>query len=131
MSVGLVMSDERRAWGSVPMELHRIVLEEYERTGAVPSAGILAELAEMNPTLVRRTLKQLCEEGLLVQPHGERSPYVPLYRPDGARVKPKLVVVDSEGEEQVSDTTGVDLKQVSTEELLAEALRRAQESGDK
>lgn len=98
MGIGLWMGEdnERRAWGSVPAELHRIAVDEYERTGLIPSAQSLADLAQMHPTLVRRTLKQLCDAGLLAQPQGERSGYIPLRRPDGARVKPVLVVVSED-----------------------------------
>lgn len=120
MVVGLMHMDDRRAWGSVPAELHRIVVEQYERTGAVPAAVVLGELANMHPVLVRRTLKQLCDEGVLAQPHGERSPYVPLYRPDGARVKPVLVVIGEDGQE-VPREAG---EEKSAVELLREALRK-------
>ena len=118
MGASLQMSDEgeRRAWGSVPAELHRVVVEEYERTGLVPPANTLAELAHMHPTLVRRTLKQLCDDGFLAQPHGDRSGYIPLRRPDGTRVRPALLPVE-EGEVRAEAPQ-------TASEILEEALRK-------
>lgn len=45
----------------------------------------------MAATLVTRVLRQLVEDGALVQPYGDRGPYVPLKRPDGTPVKLALV----------------------------------------
>jgi DNA-binding transcriptional regulator YhcF (GntR family) len=119
MGACLSMADEgeRRAWGSVPAELHRVVVEEYERTGLVPPANTLAELAGMHPTLVRRTLKQLCDEGFLAQPHGDRSGYIPLRRPDGTRVRPALLPVEEDGEVRAEGPQ-------TASEILEEALRK-------
>lgn len=122
MSAGASMS-ERRAWGSAPAEIHRIVVEEYERTGAVPPAQTLADMSNMHPTLVRRVLKQLVNEGQLAQPHGERAAYVPLYRPDGTQVRPVLVEVKA-GKMETPTPIQADK---SVTDLLREALKKAEE----
>ncbi len=119
MGCELLMSDGRRDWGSVPSEIHKIAVDEYDKTGAIPPAGVLSELTGIGRVAVTRALKQLMAEGLIAQPHGERAPYVPLFRPDGTRVRPVLVEV---GKEAV-----VQEEPKSTAELLEEVARRVRE----
>lgn len=123
MSMGLALSrddNERRAYGSVPAEIHQLIVDEYEKTGVVPTSTTLSELTGISQGTVAQTMKRLCDEGLLAQPYGPRTPYVPLYRPDGARVKPVLVVIGEDGKE-VPREAG---EEKSAVELLREALRK-------
>lgn len=117
MSVCL-MSD-RRPKGSIPTEVHRVGVQEYERTGSFPPATVISELTGIDRVAVTRALKGLCEEGILAQPHGGRAPYVPLYRPDGTRVRPVLVAVEG-GDEELP----IALAPRSAVDLLREALER-------
>lgn len=125
MRSGLALvGDDRRKRGSVPAEVHEILWDEYSRTGSPPPANYIADVTGIGVTAVRRALRALHEEGILAQPHGERAPYIPLYRPDGTRVRPVLVAVDDEG----GDVKVQEPK--STAELLEEALRRVRELED-
>jgi hypothetical protein len=99
------LAEQRRPKGSVALEVHEIALSEYERTGSVPPAHVLAELTGIDRVSITRALKQLCDEGQLGQPHGDRAPYIPLRRPDGTRVKPVLMVVDEGQTETLEEVT--------------------------
>lgn len=127
MGCECLMGDGRRDWGSVPNEIHRVAVEEYRRTGAIPPAGVLADLTGIGRVAVTRALKQLVADGMLAQPHGERAPYIPLYHPDGTRVRPALIVVSEENGAMVQEQAAPDLSQVSAEELAAELVRRSKE----
>lgn len=120
MSVSL--AEDRRAWGSLPGEVHRILVEEYERTGVSPPASMIAEKMGSDPPSISRILKQLMAEGLIAQPHGPRSGYIPLCRPDGTQVRPVLVEVKA-GKAETPDPIQADK---SVTELLREALKKAE-----
>ncbi len=94
-------------------------MEEYERTGAPPPANTIADKLGVDPPTVSKALKQLLLEGVLSQPYGPRSPYIPVQRPDGTKVRPVLVEI---GKEPESVERGV-------VDLLREALRKAEEEG--
>lgn len=129
--MGVGLAEERKPWGSLPGEVHEALVTGYEQTGVSPPVNVLAEMVGSDSTSVGRALKSLIHQGLIAQPHGPRSGYIPLYRPDGTRVKPKLVVVGGESEEESSKPEDVDLEQVSTEKLLIEVLRRTQKDESK
>lgn len=76
----------KRPKGSIPVELHAAIIEEFEKTGAVPPGSVLAEITGIGPDLVRRAMRGLVERGVLHQPYGKGSPYVPLQYPDGNSV---------------------------------------------
>lgn len=106
-------ADERRRRGSVPIQVHQTLYEEYNRTGSPPPAHVLSELTGIDVGSVRRALRTLQEEGLVAQPHGDRAPYIPLYRPDGVRMRHLLVPAES-GEQPARDASA----------LLEEALHK-------
>ncbi len=112
------MSDDsdRRARGSVPTEVHRVLVEELDSTGSIPPAHVIADITGIGVTAVRRALRSLHDDGLLAQPHGPRAPYIPLFRPDGTRVRPVLVEVGKEPSAQEEPK--------STAELLEELSKR-------
>ena len=96
MSGAFLLGEDRRAYGSVPLEIHRFVVNEYEHTGSIPPVPVITERTGVDPGSVRRALKQLCDEGVLAQPHGDRAPYIPVRRSDGTRVKPVLLTVSED-----------------------------------
>jgi DNA-binding Lrp family transcriptional regulator len=117
------VADERRAWGSLPKEVHEALVRGYEKTGVSPPAQVIAEDIGSSPSTVSRVLKGLCADGLIAQPYGGRSGYIPLYRPDGTRVKPVLVAT---GEEVPRGSS----EEKSAVELLREALRKMEGQGE-
>lgn len=78
---------KRRPRGSIPVEIHQIILSEYKRTGAVPPAIYLAKVTGINPVLVRRALRTLVDSGVVIQPYGEKTSYVPALELDGSPFK--------------------------------------------
>ncbi len=120
MGAEAYVADERRPRGSVPLEVHKTLVDEFQRTGSPPPANVISDITGIDPVVVRRALKQLCDDGVLVQPHGHRAPYIPLFRPDGTRVRPVLVEVGKE-------PTVLREEPKSTAEMLKELLRRVEE----
>jgi hypothetical protein len=100
MTAGALVADERRARGSVPELVHQVLVDEFERTGSPPPPRVISELTGISSVYLTQILKLLCDRGDIIQPHGDRAPYIPLRRPDGTRVKPVLIVV-SEGSQVV------------------------------
>ncbi len=121
MGAEAFVADKRRPRGSVPGEVHQALIDEFERTGCPPPINIIAEVTGIDPVVVGRALKSLCDEGLVIQPYGSRAPYVPLVRPDGTRVRPVLVVVDEGGHQEEKP------KPQTAAEIMEEALRRVRE----
>lgn len=91
----------RRPKGSVNPNVLDCLADELIAHGSAPPAATIAELLEMTPQMVTRALRQLLDEGAVIQPYGERGPYVPLHRSDGTPVRLVLVEEGNQAEQDV------------------------------
>lgn len=116
------VAEDRRAWGSLAGEVHQVIVDGYEETGVSPPAQVIAERVDAAPAAISRALKSLLADGLIAQPYGARSGYIPLYRPDGTQVRPMLVEV-KDGIVKKPESTPPTR---SITELLQEVLQRVE-----
>lgn len=72
-----VHDESRRAWGSVPEEVLAAAEDFWRRHGAIPPPTFLAEATGIHPSVVRRALRRLVDEGSLAQPFGAGGAYIP------------------------------------------------------